>query len=302
MYRFDLRYQHAGSIFYDVKEPFRPTGAASVTLYKPGGSSHQSAASVEIDSVNTTINGAASAGDSSIALTSATGVEVGRAYVIGSGSGIYEWVKVASVDGATVTIEEPLEYAYSDGATFVGNRLSYSLSSSLNDTLGNGYQAVWVYTVDSTERSVSTMYDVVRTPWPSSILTPWRYKEIVGDLGADIRQRVELQGQDFRLEIEVATQAVRADLQSRDLDVSLFKSFEHFDFPIAKRVILDFAFAGYVPEVWRDDPERWIELCQQQYSRALQTAINATESYDLDDDGGVTEHEAKRRHTIGLSR
>ena len=189
MFRTELAKGLSGVISHDVREPYRPSGTPTVTLYKPGGADHQAAASVTVASCNTTVNDAAGvdAGDTSITVTSADSVTPGRAYIIRSVNGNYEWIKVVSKTGAVITIEEPVEFAYEDGATVVGNRLTYSLASSLTGTLGRGYQAIWSYTVNGSDKTVSNLFDVVRTPWPDVILTPWRYKEIVGDLGSDIR-------------------------------------------------------------------------------------------------------------------
>ncbi len=63
--------------------PSRPSTAGSAVVYGAGGDALQSSPTVTLDSVNTTLSGAATAGAATLALTSASSVVAGRRYLVG---------------------------------------------------------------------------------------------------------------------------------------------------------------------------------------------------------------------------
>ena len=87
----------------------RPS-SATATIYKPDGTVLVVSGSATIDSCNTTITATAAAGTSALALTSATGVTVGRYYVLTAADGRKEWVRVVAIESLNVTLAEDLAY------------------------------------------------------------------------------------------------------------------------------------------------------------------------------------------------
>jgi len=300
MIRQELQIDAGGTIRLDVPEPYRPS-VATVALFKPDGSVLQAAASATIDACNTTIVGTEAAGSTALVLTDNTDCVVGRTYVARNADGQHEWMRVPRVDsgGAIVDLVEETEYAYAASDAFLGNRLTYAVSASLADALYDGCRAYWEYTVNGDDKTVGDLFDVVRAPWPSVVLRPDRFKAIVGEAASDAQQRSEWAGLDFADEIAEATDGVRVDLIKRGLVPSQFLTFRQFERPIAFRALLNMAEdSGHAPP--GAELLTYQETRRERYLTALQDAINATRSYDLSDDLGLSdaEKDAKRSATV----
>lgn len=69
------------------------------------------------DTVLTTLAAGANAGSSSVEVSSATGIVAGRQYVIRSATQL-DIVRVASIDGTTLTLTESLNFDFADGDRF----------------------------------------------------------------------------------------------------------------------------------------------------------------------------------------
>jgi hypothetical protein len=76
--------------------------------------------------VNTTLNGAVSAGASTITVTSGTNIAAGDLLFLGdSSTSNYELVRVKSISGTTVTLEEPCTYAHANAALVTDQAEAY---------------------------------------------------------------------------------------------------------------------------------------------------------------------------------
>ena len=69
------------------------------------------------EAVSTTLNGAVSAGDKSVVVTSATGVRAGRRYVIRTPTAM-EIVTVEAINGTTVMLDAALDADFATGVVF----------------------------------------------------------------------------------------------------------------------------------------------------------------------------------------
>lgn len=276
-----------GTIHYDPTETTGRPSSAFVTLYKPGGTSHQAEATATIDAVNTTIS-AATAGATTVTVASATGIVVGRSYLLSNSDGQHERIVVTRTDAAVVHLMTPLEYAYEATSPFVGQRVTYVITTALAATRGLGYQALWRYVIATVTYRVRTHWDVVRSIWPAIILTGPRFQAIAGRFGRDIIQRVGREGRDFADEIADATLRVREDLLAREAKPHLFLGTDAFERPIALRVLRDLAATGGLSQGF--DAELFEHLAGE-YDRGLESAIRSTQTYDADDNLAVSEDE-----------
>ncbi len=109
-----------------------------MSLYTGDGAIKVSGVTATVDTVNTSLAGAAAEGDTSVLLLSATpAVATGRRYLIGATADTEaaEVVSIKGVSGATVTLCAPLMHDHVMGAAFAGTRVSYNVTSTQADAL-----------------------------------------------------------------------------------------------------------------------------------------------------------------------
>lgn len=130
----------------------RPS-APSVTVYDAemddgGQSEAATSGAASVDSVNTTVDVAADAGDNTLTLDSVDSVAKGRRYLVNG----LEWAEVIGISGLVVTLRRPLLNAHAVGATFQGCRISIGVDSTWVADDANltcaGYRLRWEYTVN----------------------------------------------------------------------------------------------------------------------------------------------------------
>lgn len=141
--------------------PSRPSAAGSATVKDASGATLLASPTVTLDTVNTTLSGAASAGATTLALTSATGVTVGRRYLVGGAESVGgETVTVTALSGTTATLARKLRRAQASGATFAGTRMTVALTSACTTTVQEGCRVEW--TDPDTADVLVFDFDVVR--------------------------------------------------------------------------------------------------------------------------------------------
>lgn len=282
-----------GTLYYDV--PGGRPSAATATIYNPDGTSITSP-TVTNDPTNTTLHNAASAGHTSIHVTSATGIEIRRRYLLTNPSGQSEWVRAKAISGTTITLFDALAYAHTSDSTLVGTRLTAPVTSGNAATLAEGYEIRWSVTVDSESHVYVDQWDVVRQIWPDPLLAQWEFRRQMGDLALDLSESIADRGEDFRDSVEEAVTGVKTDILVRGLHHNRFRSHSEFKRPVAWRVVLDWAARGEnVPNIWQaEGAQAWIDHVEKQYHECLTTALNTARSYDEDESGVVNEHEREK--------
>lgn len=149
----------ATTLYLDL--PKRPSAAGTYTVLDRGGSVQQSSAAASLDSVNTTLSGAAAAGAQSVSVTSATGITVGRRYLVGTSEVTGgEWVTVSSVSGTTVTLARRLRRAQASGLAFASTRVSFSVPALT--TPARNYRVRYAWPVADEVADVDLPFDVTR--------------------------------------------------------------------------------------------------------------------------------------------
>ena len=290
-----------GTLVFEPSQAGTPS-SATAAVYDAGGAVHITPApTVSIDSVNTTLSHTEAVGQTTVRLASATGVEVGRYYSITSADGPVYWVRVASISSNTVTLFEPLPRAFAAGDAFEGNRLTVAIAAASATPLDEGYELRLSYAIDSETYYANITFDVVRSPWPESILAPWQFRQLVPNLAGGWLERTDADGLQFADEIANATERVREDIIDRGFRPDLFRSFDSFRRVVALRVCMQWAEDGVnIPDTFQDVPQEWLDERQEQYITALQRALNTAKSYDADDSGAVTDDERAKK--IGARR
>ena len=197
------------TFFYDPPELFRPSGTPTVEVFSTdedddGTAESATTGACSVDSVNTTLSGAVSAGDTSLALTSSTGVSKGRRYLLTDSDGECEFVEIAGASGTSATLRHPLVNGYASGSTFQGTRISIGVDSTwiaddanLTDSPelaagASGYRLRWAYTVNGVATIGVSYADLVRyqaknlvTPLDVDRLFPGWIDRLAPDYRAD---------------------------------------------------------------------------------------------------------------------
>lgn len=159
-----------GSLVFDL--PQRPD-ASSITasLYTPSGGS-LAGATVALDSVNTGLTLAVSSSTVALVVASATGMAVGRRYLLdGSEDTAGEWVTVRTLSGTTVTPLHPPVSSHASGSTLQSARVTVTVPAATTTPVGRHYRCELSWQVSGSNQApyVAT-YDVVRYT-PVSYLT-----------------------------------------------------------------------------------------------------------------------------------
>ena len=153
-----------------VDLPRRPSAAGTYVVADRQGGVLQASAAASLDSVNTTISASADAGALSVVVTSATGITVGRRYLLaGAEDAGGEVVTVRAISGTTVTLARRLLSARSSGATFASSRVTFALPALPSPA--RAYRVEYTYPVADDRPSVAVPFDVTRwTPVTSLTL------------------------------------------------------------------------------------------------------------------------------------
>lgn len=156
-----VQYQRTGTIVFDLPE--RPDASPTYVIKSPSGASLETGTG-SVNAVNTTLNGAVSAGATSVVVTSATGITAGRRYLIGGAVETGgEWVTVKSVSGTTVTLVRDVITAKASGAAFQSTRVECAVSATGSAAIGRHHRCELTYLVSTAARDIATQtFDVTR--------------------------------------------------------------------------------------------------------------------------------------------
>lgn len=130
----------------EIQLPVRPDASPAPTVSVVGsdGSVYVDGGTASVDSVNTTLGIGANKGESTVAVASATGITVGREYLVGDGSlSPKEMVRVKGISGVQIRLYRPLINAHKDGAGFVGTRLSFGVTAAQASSLFFDGHILW---------------------------------------------------------------------------------------------------------------------------------------------------------------
>jgi len=143
----------------------RADATPTFAVRAPTGGLTLSATAVTLDTVNTTLSGAAAAGASTVTVTSATGIVRGRKYLLTGAAAVGgEFVTVKSIASTTITLVRPLMLAHASGATFASTRFTCAITAAAVGSIGRGYRIEVTYLVGTAYQQIAVFpFDVVRT-------------------------------------------------------------------------------------------------------------------------------------------
>lgn len=122
-----------------------------------------------LDTVDTTLSSAASAGDTSITVASGAGITRQRYYLIEDGGYRYP-IHVAEVSGTTVYPSEPLLNPISSGAAFKGIAIiSPALTAAQTANDGRSNLAKFRATLNGVQREWDQWFEIVRQVFPVTL-------------------------------------------------------------------------------------------------------------------------------------
>ena len=272
-----------------IELPARADATPTFAVYSPAGASLLTG-SVTLDGVNTTLSGAASAGATTVSVTSATGIAVGRKYLVGGAeSSGGESITVKSISGTTITLVRPLLRAKSSGDAFASPRVTVAITTAVTARVGKGYRIEITYALSSTTQPVwVASLEVVRYT-PTSTLKfddlldrdPVLLKRLPAGLW--VPALIDSCWQQLLLRVS-ASESV-GGLQGV-LDLSTAHSY------LVRATLAE--CAGPEWAAYRDD-------MRKQYESEVKTALSAA-SYDTDQDGAVEPNEGFWPNTFEVSR
>lgn len=158
----------ASSISIDL--PRRPSAAGTYVVADRQGGVLQASAAASLDAVNTTLGASADAGALSVVVTSASGITVGRRYLLaGAEDAGGEVVTVRSISGTTITLARRILTARASGVSFASSRVTFAIPSLPSPD--RAYRVEYTYPVADDRPSVAVPFDVTRwTPVTSLTL------------------------------------------------------------------------------------------------------------------------------------
>ena len=291
-FRKDLASQR---LYFRAKEG-RPSATPSVGIVDSGGATIQAAATTYVtqDTVNTTINATSAVGDKSLTVSSGTGIEVGGVYRIVNSGGQVEWIRPIKVVSTTVTLGEPLAYAYASTNAFQSCDFYYTLQSGDVDALGEFFVATATYTVSGVAnvQPITQTFDVVlhtlnnilsvdaiRRRWPDLLRT----------------QPEEQEGEAFSLQREEAWVSVKNDLRALGRRPALITSSENlYEMAMARLAML--LFDAEIPVIRGNvDKLSAMQELERRYQFYKRQAVEKLEYYDEAEDAARGTQDANKR-------
>ncbi len=268
----------------------RADATPTFEVLNPSGGVTLSSTAVTLDSVNTTLSGAAAAGATTVSVASASSIVRGRKYLLTAAEALGgEFVTAKAVSGTTITLVRPLQIAHASGAAFASARLTCAVTGAAVGATGRGYRIRIFYKVATVTQPYAVFpFDVVRTA-PVTFLRA----DDIADLDpvfakrraagvwfpalADASWQMLLE----KIAVKIAPGAV---LRTRDMTI-----------PHGYHVRM-LALENAGPE-YKEARELMGARFQQEFDAAL-----AAGPVDDDQDGAVESHEGWKPRTISLQR
>lgn len=256
----------------------QPDASPSLTLCDSDGVEIASGVTLTIDPVTTTLSATAIPGESVVRVASATGITVGRKYLIGGAGEQRELRKVRDVLGTDIHLYGALFYRHVSGAALVGMRMAGSLAGAQlqTETRFGKAEITWLYGTATRppfveQFAIATHY--LRSDLDEHALST-HDEQLLGKLGRDF---------DLRGKIDEARQELDADITTTYLPWLLR------GMPDAYVIAHKWCTFRLLYESIGDSEraDRYAKL----YQRALER-VQALPTVDNDDDNAIDERES----------
>ena len=229
------------------------------------------------DATATTVASASNA--YTLTLTSATGVVVGRSYVV-EHDGTSATTTVDTVSGDVVTLTEALPWVPVASDTFTAAHLSATVPSSATANRGTHYAVVVSDSADASREarvvfhvgrraflaplSSQDIRRLVTTRWPADVLLEQQYREVADTVHSEIRD-------------ELLAAGIYAEAY---IDPGPFRPAAR----VLARPILAIAHGLYPAN---RDPEEYLDSLNRERSQMIGRVIASIQPRDTNDDGAV---------------
>ncbi len=294
----DIAFGVTGQLVYLDAPEGRPS-SVTATVYESGDGDDQDAetaigaASVESgpNTTTTAAAGASQADPRAIAVTSATGIVVGREYQIRDASGLRERLVVESLSGTSVKARHRLHNDYASGAAFESTRVQATIDATwvadetnLEDDRAElpAYRIRWAYVVGGLTYVADTFFDLVRYPGKTTV-TPADVERLhpgwLDRLPTDHRKD---QG---RALIEEAYRTVAIDMQAAGADEDATSNPEVIDDMVRRKAIELAEFGRYL--AGRDDGGRY-DAARAAYQARLDSFVRLVDRIGSKDEDGAS--------------
>lgn len=171
--------QLASTTTLDAYLPARADAAGTATVKNTSGGT-LGTLTPALDAVDTTLSSLAAAGAGTLAVTSATGITVGRRYLVGGAEATGgEFVTVKSLSGTTVTLVRPLRRAQASGAAFQGTRVTFPLTATHTPSPARNCRVEWSWDVSTVAQTPFVL------PFDCTRFTPVSYLSMADVLDDD---------------------------------------------------------------------------------------------------------------------
>ena len=295
----------AGTLEYLPPPEHGQPASGTISILAPGGVALPAAvsgAALTVDSVSTTLSADVALGATSLTVASATGITVGRTYVLAT-AGQRELVRVKAVSGTTVTLVDELQVDHANGASLKGHRLTYALVAGQQATADRNYSAAiaWV-DEDGTTHHAHFAYHVVHWPWRLPTTTQ---DVLEAEPDAQIQRAVRERGLSFRDTLDWAAAEIARELRERGYVEDQF-----FDQDAFVPLHVDYVRYRLARQRWAHDPEQllaldeyWDDAETGRIPRRWHLLLGRLPAYDEDNDGildapGEEDKQEERRHLV----
>lgn len=291
------------SLYFDA--PTRPQSVTSSTVYEnisgdesvaESATTGSPAVETNPDTTTDATSGAGQSDPSLVSLTATTGVAIGRAYLLTSGTSESEWVEVEAIDdGVSVTAKEPLHNTYGAGSSFESTRITHGLLDAWIQEQANvsgaspnpryRWRIVYVDAAGATQVA-GVYFDLVRYPGGHSVRGIDVERTFPGFINALPTYDREDQGQ--RL-VDAAFRQVKVDLHAAGKADEMARNSEILDELVMWRANYLARFAHAMSSGGGVDLDI-VELAKDGYQSRLDSFVRVTTKipFDSDSSGGAS--------------
>lgn len=274
-----------------------PAGNASFSVFAARKSNDDTAefsGTATLDTVSTTVDassGYAQTDRRKINLTSTTGIQTDRFYVLANGDGQRELIKPRRiVTNDYIENEQELAFDYSTTATFKGllqtaavDATFVATESKINSP-AEPYRVKWTYTIGGVSYIHWTEFDLVRQKAQHSVSFA-DLVELWPDLGAE--EWADQRGSRFAKQIDAAFERVQFEAKMNGIEVWQLRDGQYLDEIIRLCAVMLIAETGL--SSGRRDQEQFVAERQKAYKDAFTGAITVLKlAIDRGREGSVT--------------
>ena len=281
----EVHYATALSVSAIDPQGIVPTTGSAV-LYRADGTTLETL-SVTLPTSTWTLTGSPSR--ESFALTSATGIAVGRQYKLTSDGVDYE-IEIERVDGSTIYLRSALEVAPDTASTITDLRMTSSIAAPGASEIGTNLRLEWLYDDGTSKGFLSDVVHIVRWKW-SAPVTARQVRDFVAVAFPGLAsQRSEVY---WAAVADRACDRIRRTVESSGRRANLYGESDAFSQAGLSAARLELAYDGVIQP--GGNASLYVADRMAEYEMEMRTILSSLATYDADGDGAIDSDEAKGR-------